>query len=274
MTTTSAHDANPHWIGDAIPFDEEQFRLRAVEGTYDPHTIGLLRDEIGVEIGWRCLDVGAGAGSVVRWLSRHVGSHGEVVALDMNCRFLTNLPANVRVVEHTLGQPLPDLGRFDLVHHRAVLSYVPERESVIADLVRLLKPGGWMLSEEAVLAVSGEVAVTGGPNEGAARRVYSGLLDLLQAAGTHLRFGLELPRLLVEAGLVDVLHDGIALVTPGGDSPRADVIWPAARALRTQLRDRVGLTDEDIDAGIAALRAPTTWHQLPVVVSAWGRRAS
>src|SRR6516164_7895571 len=44
--------------------------------------------ELGVGPGWRCLDVGAGDGSVARWLAGRVGPRGRVVATDLNPRFL------------------------------------------------------------------------------------------------------------------------------------------------------------------------------------------
>jgi hypothetical protein len=43
--------------------DDELARLRLVEGYIDPQTFRCF-DKIGVDEGWRCLEVGAGAGSV------------------------------------------------------------------------------------------------------------------------------------------------------------------------------------------------------------------
>jgi predicted O-methyltransferase YrrM len=65
-------------------------RLRLMEAECDPPTFRYL-DAIGVGAGWRCLEVGAGAGSVVRWLSGRVGPRGRVVAVDIDPRFLGNL---------------------------------------------------------------------------------------------------------------------------------------------------------------------------------------
>ena len=46
----------------------ERARLRLLEELHDPLTISQL-DAIGVGEGWRCLDVGAGGGSVTRLLA-------------------------------------------------------------------------------------------------------------------------------------------------------------------------------------------------------------
>ena len=43
-------------------------RLAVLEGNYDPGTLRLLED-VGVEVGWRCAEVGAGRGSVAAWLA-------------------------------------------------------------------------------------------------------------------------------------------------------------------------------------------------------------
>src|SRR5271154_7189425 len=74
----------------------ESQRLHYGQAVHDPPTVECL-EAIGVARGWRCLDVGAGAGSITRWLAQRVGPEGHVVALDYNTRFLTGLPNNVTV---------------------------------------------------------------------------------------------------------------------------------------------------------------------------------
>ena len=54
-------------------------RLVALVEGYGPATVTRL-EAIGVGLGWRCLEVGAGAGSITRWLSRRVGIRGHVPA--------------------------------------------------------------------------------------------------------------------------------------------------------------------------------------------------
>ena len=52
--------------------DRERERLRLLEDSFDPGTFRWL-DQLGVGSGWRCLEVGAGGGSVARWLADRVG---------------------------------------------------------------------------------------------------------------------------------------------------------------------------------------------------------
>ena len=77
----------------------ENARLRNLQQASDSSTISHL-DAIGVGPGWRCLEVGAGAGSIARWLRTRVGPTGSVLATDINVDRLGNLPGNVEVRQH------------------------------------------------------------------------------------------------------------------------------------------------------------------------------
>lgn len=58
-----------HWIMKDSAHDAELLRLHALEGVFDEHTCRLLDERIGVQTGWRYLELGAGAGSIARWLA-------------------------------------------------------------------------------------------------------------------------------------------------------------------------------------------------------------
>ena len=129
--------------------DQAGDRFAALAAVYDPMTIGHF-DRLGVGPGWRCLEIGAGGGSVVRYLSERVGPSGRVLATDIEPRFLDPLAdlGNVDVCRHdVVVDPLPE-AEFDLVHARLVLVHVPERVMAIHRLVETLRPGGWLLIED------------------------------------------------------------------------------------------------------------------------------
>jgi ubiquinone/menaquinone biosynthesis C-methylase UbiE len=119
-----------------------------LEERYDPGTIRRVVG-IGVTDGWSCLEVGAGAGSIARWLAHRVGPTGWVIATDLDTRFLEDaVEANLAVWRHDLTRdPLP-AAQFDLVHVRWLLDLLPQRESLVKKLVTALKPSGWLLVEE------------------------------------------------------------------------------------------------------------------------------
>ncbi|HLL49805.1 MAG TPA: class I SAM-dependent methyltransferase, partial [Thermomicrobiales bacterium] len=120
-------------------------RLTGLEAWLDPGTIRHL-EALGVDAGWQCWDVGSGGGSIAAWLGARVGTSGHVLATDIDTRFLDALAApNVEVRQHNVvTEPLPE-GAFDLVHARAVLEHLPQREQVLERMVAALKPGGWLL---------------------------------------------------------------------------------------------------------------------------------
>ena len=68
----------------------ERARLALLEKVHDPYTVRQF-DAIRVGEGWRCLDVGAGAGSATRLLAARVGDTGSVVSLDLDVRLLERL---------------------------------------------------------------------------------------------------------------------------------------------------------------------------------------
>src|SRR5690242_7433928 len=92
---------------------EEAERIDAAALVYDPVTTGRLR-ALGSGAGGRCLEVGAGTGTVVRWLVEESGA-AEVVALDRDTGALGALAGpRVRVVTADLTDESLDLGGFDL----------------------------------------------------------------------------------------------------------------------------------------------------------------
>lgn len=111
----------------------------------DPSTFALL-GPTGVRPGWRCLDLGAGGGSVSRWLADRVGPTGEVVALDLDTAQLPEHPS-ITVVQHDINDGLTGhlAGPYDLVHARLTLMHLPRREEILAMLVSQLAPGGWLV---------------------------------------------------------------------------------------------------------------------------------
>ena len=130
-------------------WENAQRRLSVLESIYDPGTTTRLT-ALGVDAGWRCLELGAGGGSIARWLCDRVGPSGSVTAVDLEPRFLEADPRpNLEIHRRDiLAEGVPGDG-YDLIHTRALIMHLPNRERLIADLVRRLRPGGVMLLEEA-----------------------------------------------------------------------------------------------------------------------------
>ena len=133
-----------------VPDDEatlEHMRLKHLASARDPKTFSILK-EVGVEPGWRCLVAGAGAGTVSAWLAEQAGEEGEVWSCDIDLQFHDQMPANVKVMQHDHAQDdLPE-NYFSLIHARAVLQHIPERDEVLDKFIASLAPGAVLVVEE------------------------------------------------------------------------------------------------------------------------------
>jgi SAM-dependent methyltransferase len=130
--------------------DDEGARLGKLQGLHDDATVRRLRD-LGVGSGWHCLELGAGAGSVARWMSDEVGPSGSVTAVDRDTGQLRELGErdNVTVLQDDLTTMAFPESTFDVIHSRSVLMHVDGADAVVTKLVPALRPGGVVLFEEA-----------------------------------------------------------------------------------------------------------------------------
>jgi SAM-dependent methyltransferase len=250
--------------------DEAGDRFAALAGLYDPMTVGHF-DLLGVGAGWRCLEVGAGGGSIVRHLSERVGPTGRILATDIEPRFLDPLAdlGNVDVARHdAVVDPLPE-AEFDLVHARLVLIHIPERLVALRRLGAALRPGGWLLIEDGDGIVSAQSCLD--PQTEAdhlANRIRGGLMTMLEGRGVDFSFGRALPRLLRAEGLVDVAGDGyVAFSDAVRILERANVLQLQEAFLETGV-----ITPAELESFLAWLDRPDTNLASPLVMSAWGRR--
>ncbi len=180
---------------DAMP---ESDRLRQLELCRDPGTMRRL-DRLGVADGWCCLEVGAGRGSIARWLSHRVAPTGSVVAADIDPRFLTDMPENVEVRSLDVREDDVEVGHYDLVHCRALLMHLPDPAAALARLVDALRPGGLLLAEEGDF---GLYHYAGHPGAEALNEIASRTLEAMTEAGIfNAYFGRRLPAMLPECGL-------------------------------------------------------------------------
>ena len=243
---------------------EARRRLELLEQVWDPISHVSLR-EAAVQPGWRCLEVGGGGGSIVRWLCNAVGPEGEVVTVDLDTRFLTAIEApNLEVIEADIVTDGLPAGPFDFVHTRAVLMHIPARDRLLPELVSRLRPGGKLLLEEFdFYALEASVSPL-------YRSFAFQSVDILgSAVGLDTRWARTLPQRLSALGLTDVRARGTSSLFRGG-SPEAE-FW---RITWIQSQDRVlagGLDKDLFDAAMAMFDDETQWMPAPANVTVTGR---
>jgi SAM-dependent methyltransferase len=246
-------------------WQEERRRLAGMEDLWDPGTRAVIQD-LGIQPGWRCLEIGAGGGSIAEWLADSVGPDGEVLATDVSTRYLDALDKpNLEVRQHDiLGDPLPE-AHFDLVHARLVVEHLgrPALERMLPPL----KPGGWLVLEDYSFSAA---AVS--PDSELLERVTDAVLDFMSKAGFDPEYGRRLVHELEGVGLEDVAADGRARIYRGG-SPGTAFIRLSLESLSGALVESGALAQEDIDAALALVDDPANVFFSPLMVAAWGRKA-
>jgi SAM-dependent methyltransferase len=246
-------------------------RLAALSALFDGSTFRHLR-ELGLGAGWRVWEVGAGGPGVPDWLAGQVGRDGEVLATDLEPTWIpaSGTRPNLVVRRHDVGRdPAPD-GPFDLIHARLVLVHVPRRDRALAAMAEALRPGGWLVVEEADPSLQPLTCLEdAGPAEQLANRLKSGFRALMAERGVDLAYGRTLPRRLREAGLCDVRADAFF-----------PIAGPACRELEeatiAQIRDRLVAarlaTEADLDRHLANLAAGLLDPATSPMITAWGRK--
>lgn len=257
MTTT----IQPTYILDHA-WEDEPRRLELLQQLRDPTSIRRL-ERTGVGAAWRCLEVGAGRGSIARWLAHRVGPQGSVIAIDLETDLLHDLDEpNVEAISaDVLELELPPAS-LDLIHTRAVLTHIPQRTTAIRRMVSWLAPGGWLVFEE--IDWHGRTVLD---------PAWTEVMDAYRRATTTMDWacGRELVPELTATGLQDVDADADIDAIKGA-SPLAEWYRLSTLALRSPVLTAGTATDEQIDQQVARLCDPTfqalgfTW------IGAWGRR--
>jgi SAM-dependent methyltransferase len=244
-------------------------RYAALSALFDAGTRRHLLDR-ELAPGWRCLEVGAGGGSIARWLGRRVGPTGRVIATDIDIRFLDGVRReNVEVLRHDITRDPVPLASFDLVHARMILIHLPERDAVVRKLAGALKRGGWLVCEEFDAVSAGpDPAVS--PHE-TLLKAHSAMRRLSSDRRVDGRYGRLLFGRLRELGLTELGADGrISMVQSG--SPAASLLRASYELRRTAMIEAGYITEAEFDADLARMETADFMMPAPILWSVWGRR--
>lgn len=105
-----------------------------------------LVERLGLEDGARVLDVGCGTGRLARWIAERLGPSGSVVGIDPLEHRISVARSHAGAVRFEVGQA-EDLGAFedssfDAVCLSSVLHWVADKARALAEIRRVLRPGG------------------------------------------------------------------------------------------------------------------------------------
>lgn len=249
--------------------DQAGRRFDAMSELFDPVTLRHING-LGVAVGWHCWEVGAGGPSIPRALAARVGPTGRVLATDLDVSLLADRVGDpeFEIRQHDVTTDPPD-GPFDLVHARLVLVHVPNRVAALAAMIRSVRPGGWVLIEDADPALQPLSCLDEfGPEQELANRLRRGFRTLMAARGADLAFGRTVPRLLRDAGLVDVCADAYF---PVGSPVCTALELATVGQIRTRLVAAGLATDEDIEQHLTNVSAGRLDLATAPLISAWGR---
>ena len=210
------------------------------------------------------------------WLAEKVGPTGHVVATDVDVGYLRRLNVpNLEVVEHNiLEDPLEPLGpgSFDLVCSRLMLFHlVGRQELAIRQMVKCLRPGAWLIDEDADWGTAAPVDPS--------HPLYAGYHDAWRdgdwwtVRGYDKVFGRKLPALFERCGLEEIRHEAATEVVRGG-SPWARW-WAVTLEVINEL-DGGGAVESyrrELDVITRALADPTVWVLRELLHACWGRRS-
>ena len=272
MTEIQSH---PAYALGSDPDERERLRRQAKDLATD--TVTLL-SHVDLRRGGRVLDLGCGPAGSIELFAGRVGRAGSVTAVDIDPVHVESARRLVRDRGLDNVEVLQADGRatglppasFDLVHARMLLVNVPSPERVVAEMVRLVKPGGWVIVQEPDC----EAHICYPPHAG-----WDQLTGILHAGyhndGADLLIGRRLSTLLREAGLTDIGADARADVYPAGH-PRRTVLADLVRSMRGKVVERGIASEEelaDVDRRVREhLANPETVTMSSLYFLVWGRK--
>jgi ubiquinone/menaquinone biosynthesis C-methylase UbiE len=233
---------------------------------------------VGLGPGQSALDLGCGPSGIIELLADRVSPGGRVESLDADPAHVAMARelacqrglGNVDIVAADARRTGLPSSSFDLVHARTLLVNVPEPAEVLAEMVRLARPGGWVAS----LEPDGEYSLCYPPHP-----AWTRLCQIFHAAfsrnGADLLIGRCLTQLYREAGLQDIGVEARAGIYRAGDTRRT-VRLDLVRSMRPAIL-KLGLADQrELDELDRAVREhlddPRTLVMPHLSFLAWGRK--
>jgi SAM-dependent methyltransferase len=256
----------------SVEQDEVELKRLGIQAEIiDPISVHRL-ETVGIVEGWKCLEVGAGAGSIARWLSTRVGPSGKVVATDIDLRFLRRLSAsNLEIRQHNILEDVLEKDHYDLVHCRCLLMHLPEPEKALRKMADAVRPGGWLLVEEHDWGSCLSADVTD-PSTAPVIKIDRIGFELLRKRGiVDNYFGRRVRGLVEQLGYSDVGHEGYTYMVRGSDPIARSFLAAGQPLFRLMIKEGL-LTEDQYENAERISLDPAFNYPGPTLFSAWGRK--
>ncbi len=221
--------------------EQEHRRLQFIEAAHDPTTRTLLQ-QTGIQRGWACLELGPGAGSILRWLGKQVGSKGTVCGVDKNTTYLSEFaksPYDIRSGDF-LTVSLDSL--FDLFHARYVFIHNHDDEAMLYKARKSLKPKGIAVFEEPDFT---SALLLHNQEHDPIARVNRAICRMFVNFGLDPAYALRLPQKLEQVGF-HILEIQSRIHLCEGHSPIAKVMAESARVLQKDYLATAECSEADV----------------------------
>jgi SAM-dependent methyltransferase len=251
--------------------DHAAQQRRVLAEILDADSISVL-SQLDIPPGARCLDVGAGAGTITAWLAEKATPAGHVTALDLNT---SQIPARTNVTALTGDVRTTDLpeASFDLVHARAVLVFLPDREQVLRRLATALRPGGVIVISDWTDPTTRTLLHAPSPAAAQAYETYQTLVPAIMLAnGADTSWGPRVPIAMRDCDLTDVntvVHNRLWYGGQAGHLLHLHNSYLLQDALLAR-----GMTTDQLDLLRAAVTDSQTMAYLFPMHTTTGRRAT
>jgi SAM-dependent methyltransferase len=260
----------PKYIFTDTSYVSELKRLQAIERVFDPASRRQIL-AAGLTEAWHCLEIGAGAGSIAQWLAQVVGDRGEVVAVDLDTRFIADIKLpNLKILEADIRSvPLVE-DSFDLIHARYVLIHLPDFEAVLSKLLALLKPGGAIVLEEPDFSVA--KAIVGDPTACESfAKIHRAIAKIYANKGIDFDLGIKLPSICQTLGLKHSCLENHVPISKGG-SELALMMKMSAMQLAEQYMATGEVSQTDIENYYEFTENPNAWAIYYATVRITGKK--
>jgi 2-polyprenyl-3-methyl-5-hydroxy-6-metoxy-1,4-benzoquinol methylase len=230
----------------------EADRLRLMSDLLDPSSEFHL-SQLAVGTGSRCLEIGAGNGSLSQWLAQRVGPSGHVIASDIRTDLMHGIAGNnLEVRKFDVVHDEPSDAPYDLIVIRALLHHLPERRAVVSKVAGWLRPGGYLLIQEPDFYPTWTVEPS------TQKHFWEQFLHWAAAHQIDYYVGRKIPAWLQAEGLANISSEGHAILYSGG-SKFAEWWDYGIREVADQLQTEGGISQATLDEFFTCYRDPAYW---------------